>query len=183
MLDNHNNVIYTIGHSNHSYENFISMLTAFNVELLIDVRSYPGSSRNPHFNKEQLKVTMPTHNIDYVHMPDLGGRRNKADPQSINTGWRLPAFRNYADHMMSASFSQAIKQLENLAQGKKIAYMCSECLWWQCHRSIISDYLKSKGWKIIHIMSKTKGTEHTYTSPARIIDGQLSYPGEAIVNN
>jgi uncharacterized protein (DUF488 family) len=174
MGDTIQKVIWTIGHSTHSLKEFIEMLNFFKIECVADIRSLPGSRRYPHFNKEELEVSLPRNNIKYIHLKELGGRR-KVKPDSVNTGWRLPAFRGYADYMETTSFQIALKDLEIMASEQKIAYMCAEALWWRCHRSLVSDYLKLHGWTVFHIMGIGKIQEHTYTSPARIVNGQLLY--------
>jgi uncharacterized protein (DUF488 family) len=166
--------IWTIGHSTRTLEAFIEMLKSFQIELVVDIRSFPGSRRYPHFNKEALKISLPENKIEYIHLVNLGGRR-KPLKDSHNTGWRVAAFRGYADYMETEDFHMAIKDLEKLASNKKVAYMCSEAVWWRCHRSLVSDYLKSKGWTVIHIMDSEKAQEHPYTKPAIIEDGKLLY--------
>ena len=166
--------IYTIGHSTRSIEEFISLLKRNEVDVLVDVRNFPSSRRYPHFNKEALENSLEGESIQYVHMKDLGGRR-KPEQNSINTRWRHTAFRGYADHMQTAIFQNAIQQLKDIASKYTTAYMCSEAVWWSCHRSLISDHLKINGWQVLHIMSEEKLTEHPYTSAARIVDGQLRY--------
>jgi uncharacterized protein (DUF488 family) len=150
------------------------MLKSFQIELVADIRSYPGSRRYPHFNKEFLEVSLPENCIKYIHVSELGGRR-KARTDSENTGWRLAAFRGYADYMETNSFKNAIEKLEHMAINNRTAYMCAEGLWWRCHRSLVSDYLKFIGWKVIHIMEVAKSMEHTFTNPARIVEGKLIY--------
>jgi len=166
--------IWTIGHSTRSMEEFLSLLRVFSIELVADIRSYPGSRRFPHFNKSHLEKFLPGQNIAYVHLPELGGRRNPI-PESNNTVWRIAAFRGYADYMETTEFKKAIEVLENLAREKRTAYMCSEAVWWRCHRSLVSDYLKVRGWKVLHIMNEKEATEHPFTKPARVVDGKLSY--------
>jgi uncharacterized protein (DUF488 family) len=172
---NHKRVIWTIGHSTHTIEEFIDMLKSFQIECVADIRSFPGSRRYPHFNKEALEVSLPENNIKYTHLKELGGRR-KGRPDSTNTGWRLAAFRGYADYMETSSFKEAIKELESLGSEHRTAYMCAEAVWWRCHRSMVSDYLKLHKWKVMHIMGIGKTQEHTYTSPAQIVNGELLYP-------
>jgi len=169
-----NKVIWTIGHSTRSLDEFIDMLRSFQIECVADIRSFPGSRRYPHFNKEALEVSLPANNIKYVHLRGLGGRR-KTRPDSINTAWRLAAFRGYADYMETDDFKKAITELELIARKERIAFMCSEAVWWRCHRSLVSDYLKVNGWTVMHIMGIGKGEEHPYTSPARIVNGMLNY--------
>lgn len=170
-------IIYTIGHSTHTLEEFIAMLKSFNIELLADIRSFPGSRKFPHFNKENLPASLAENNIEYIHLKDLGGRR-KVNPDSCNTGWRVAAFRGYADYMETESFNIAIEQLKKIASQKRVAYMCAEAVWWRCHRSLVSDYLKNAGWTVLHIMDVGKSTEHPYTAPAKILNGKLNYSKE-----
>jgi|SRR5688572_903509 len=166
--------IYTIGHSTRSNEEFINLLLSFNIKLIADIRSYPGSKRYPHFNKEILQQTFHAHQIIYQHFPDLGGRR-KALKNSKNIGWKNEAFRGYADYMETDNFKEAIILLEETAVQNLTAYMCSEAVWWRCHRSMVSDYLKWKGWQVLHIMGPNSRQEHPYTAPAQIINNVLTY--------
>jgi uncharacterized protein (DUF488 family) len=169
--------IWTIGHSTHTLEKFISLLHSFDIKLLADVRSFPGSRKYPHFNKENLEISLPANNIKYAHLPELGGRR-KAQPDSVNTGWRHPAFRGYADYMQTNQFHEGIAALASLAEKERTTMMCAESLWWRCHRSLIADQLMAHGWQVIHILSNGKSQEHTYTSPARVVNGELNYRAE-----
>ena len=169
--------MWTIGHSTRSLEEFMAMLYSFNIELVADIRSFPGSRKFPQYNKETLAVSLPGNNIQYVHLKSLGGRR-KVKPGSKNTGWRHVAFRGYADYMETAAFKEGIIELESVALKKRTAYMCSEAVWWRCHRSMVSDYLKVRGWKVMHIMGIGKEEAHPYTSPARIVNGELNYEKE-----
>lgn len=166
--------IWTIGHSTHSLDEFVAMLHSFSIERVVDIRSFPGSRKFPHFNKEALEVSLPKNNIQYTHLKKLGGRR-KVDPNSKNTTWRHAAFRGYADYMETDSFNEGIKELTRIAQQQRTVYMCSEAVWWRCHRSMVSDYLKAEGWDVQHIMQIDKSNEHPYTQPARIVDGELTY--------
>ena len=169
-----NKVIWTIGHSSRTYEELLAMLRSFNIELVADVRHFPGSRKYPHFNKESLEITLPESNIEYVHIVSLGGRR-KPHSDSRNSAWKNSAFRGYADHMETDAFHQGMTELAGRALKQRTAVMCSEAVWWRCHRSMIADYLKAQGWKVMHIMEVGKAQEHPYTSPARIVDGKLSY--------
>ncbi|HVO74684.1 MAG TPA: DUF488 domain-containing protein [Ignavibacteriaceae bacterium] len=166
--------IWTIGHSTRSIEEFIEILNSFSIELLVDVRSYPGSRRYPQFNIENLSVSLPENGIRYLHMKNLGGRR-KPDKNSVNTGWKNDAFKGYADYMETDGFKEGIDKLTDLALREKTSIMCAEALWWRCHRSLISDYLKFKGWSVFHITAKDKAEEHPFTKPARINRGRLFY--------
>lgn len=176
-LKEKNKTIWTIGHSTRSLEEFVTMLLSFNIKVIADIRSFPGSRKFPQFNKEALEISLPQNNIQYVHIKELGGRR-KANPGSKNTAWRHVAFRSYADYMETTSFRDGIKQLEQIALKQTTAYMCSEAVWWRCHRSMVSDYLKLHGWKVMHIMGISKEQEHPYTAPARIVNNELNYEKE-----
>lgn len=166
--------LWTIGHSTRSLNAFFDLLKAFEIEVLVDVRRFPGSKRYPHFNKEEFRNSLEEKDFDYFHFEDLGGRRKKQD-NSKNTAWRLDSFQGYADYMETADFKNAIEKLKNVAQAKKSVIMCAEAVWWSCHRSLIADYLKNENWLVQHIMDTNKSTEHPYTQPAKIVDGELRY--------
>lgn len=168
--------IWTIGHSTRDFADFVTMLQSFQIEILADVRSYPGSRKFPQFNKESLQQTLPENGIEYVHLSKLGGRR-KVQEDSKNTAWRDPAFRGFADYMDTEDFREGMEELKELALQKRVAYMCSEAVWWRCHRSLISDFLKAEGWKVWHIMNTDVAREHPYTSPAKIKNEKLNYSG------
>ena len=168
------NEIWTIGHSTRSIDDFLSILKSFQIEVLIDIRTFPGSRRYPHFNKELLSTTLQQNGIEYIHMLALGGRR-KPLVDSANVSWRHPSFRGYADHMQTQEFVEAINDVQKLASQKRVVYMCSEAMWWKCHRSLVSDYLKVKGWNVQHITDAGKSSEHPYTSPAKPVQGKLFY--------
>lgn len=140
------------------------------------MRSFPGSRRYPQFNKENLRSSLAAAGIEYLHLPELGGRR-RARPDSINMAWRNESFRGYADYMETEGFQIGISELLKLAAQKRTAIMCAEALWWRCHRSLISDYLKVKGNEVIHILGDGKSESHPFTSAARVVNGELSYRG------
>lgn len=160
-------VIYTIGHSTHEIEVFIAMLRSFEVEVLADIRSYPGSKKFPQFNKMALAASLHGAGIQYLHFPDLGGKRPA--PQ----GMPKQPFGGYTAYMQTYAFRLAIGQLEQLAAQKRLVYMCSEVLWWQCHRSMVSDYLVAGGWKVMHIMGMHKVQEHFRPDNEQQLQGNL----------
>ena len=168
--------IWTVGHSTRSVVEFNEILAAHEISALVDVRSFPGSRRYPHFNKPELSRNLQAVGILYAHNPRLGGRRRPSST-SKNTAWQNASFRAYADHMESEEFKQGIEELLEVARTKRTAIMCAEALWWRCHRSLISDFLKAKGLTVIHILDEKKTEVHPYTSVARIVDGRLSYEG------
>jgi uncharacterized protein (DUF488 family) len=166
--------IWTIGHSTRTLEEFLGLLTEYRIESIADVRRFPGSRRYPHFASEALAETLPAHGIAYQWLPQLGGRR-KVQPGSPNTAWRNASFQGYADHLASPEFSEGMATLLQLAAEQRTALMCAEAVWWRCHRSLIADVLKLRGIEVIHIVDATHTTVHPYTSPARIVEGRLSY--------
>jgi uncharacterized protein (DUF488 family) len=168
--------IWTVGHSTHSAIDFNEILLAHQIEALVDVRSFPGSRRYPHFNKPELAAQLESLGLLYRHAPELGGRRRPLS-NSKNTAWQNPSFRAYADHMESEEFKKGIETLLQLPQTKRTAVMCAESLWWRCHRSLIADYLKAEGVEVVHILNARKTEKHPYTSAARIVEGRLSYEG------
>ena len=168
--------IWTVGHSTRSIEEFNHILISHEIKTLVDVRTFPGSRRYPQFNKAQLSNSLQSIGIQYVHLRDLGGRR-KARADSKNTAWNNAGFRGYADHMETPEFKQGIEALLELANETRTAVMCAEAVWWRCHRSLISDFLKANGIKVVHIIDENKSEEHPYTSVARIVDGELTYEG------
>ncbi len=166
--------IWTIGHSTRSIEEFIEILKSFDITTLADVRSLPGSKRFPHFNKEELKISLELNAINYIHILSLGGRR-KTNKGSKNISWRNKSFRGYADYMETQEFKKGIDEVLEIALKSKTAIMCAEAYWRKCHRSMISDYLKSLGINVFHISGIRKGEEHKFTEPSKIVQGELQY--------
>src|SRR5436853_4833891 len=163
--------IWTIGHSTRMIDKFISLLEEHGIKSLADVRLLPGSKRYPQFNKETLADSLGKAGICYEHFPELGGRR-KAKPDSKNTAWRNESFRGYADYMETEDFRNGIARLVGLAsEAGPTAIMCAEAVWWRCHRSLISDYLKAGGVEVIHILGEKKTEPHPFTSAAQIVNG------------
>ena len=168
--------LWTVGHSTLAIEDFLRLLDTFEIQLLADVRSFPGSRRYPHFNREHLRSSLALAEIGYIHLPELGGRR-RARPDSINLAWRNESFRGYADYMETSGFADGISRLRDFAAQRRTAIMCAESLWWRCHRSLISDYLKAQGVEVVHILAVGKSETHPFTSAAKVVEGELSYRG------
>jgi uncharacterized protein (DUF488 family) len=168
--------IWTVGHSTRSGEEFEQILLAHEIRTLVDVRTFPASRRHPQFNKPALSASLANAGITYHHEPRLGGRRTPRK-DSKNTAWQNAGFRGYADHMETEEFKQGLQELLELSDEARTAIMCAEAVWWRCHRSLISDYLKAAGHSVVHILDAKKTEEHPFTSAARIVDGQLSYRG------
>ena len=174
----HAATIWTIGHSTRTSQEFVALLGAHRLQAVADVRRYPSSRRHPQFNAADLAGTLAQASIEYLPMPDLGGRR-AARRDSHNTVWRSESFRGYADYMETPAFEQALARLMAAAAGCRTAIMCAEALWWQCHRQMVADALKARGTRVLHVMDDTTVTEHPFTSAARIVDGRLHY-GHAV---
>jgi uncharacterized protein (DUF488 family) len=166
--------IWTLGHSTRPLEEFLGVLAAHELGAIADVRRFPGSKRHPQFAREALEQSLGEAGLEYQWLPELGGRR-RARPDSINTAWRNEAFRGYADHMSSAEFASGMSKLLALAGRRRTAMMCSELLWWRCHRSLLSDRLKADGWCVLHVVDASAPKEHPWTGAARIVDGRLDY--------
>lgn len=169
--------LFTIGHSTRTLDELIRGLRAHAVEVLCDVRSFPTSARHPQFNRDNLSVELPKAGVAYHWLGEkLGGYRKKTRPDSPHTALRSPGFRNYADHMETEAFADGIQELLELAEKKRVAYMCAERLWWRCHRSLISDYLAAvRGVEIVHILDEKKAEPHRLSRSARLAAGRLVY--------
>ncbi len=166
--------IWTIGHSIRSIDEFIDLLRRYQIEILVDVRRFPGSRRLRHFNKSALERALATAHIRYEHIVELGGRR-RPGPDSHHLLWRNASFRGYADYMETWPFRDAVDRLLEIARAGRTVVMCSEAVWWRCHRGMIADYLKAAGTRAFHILGVNKVQEHPYTSAARLAGGRLSY--------
>ena len=169
----------TIGHSNRPIEEFLDMLAAHGVQLLVDIRTVPKSRHNPQFNKENLPPSLAARGIDYVHMPGLGGLRHPRK-DSANTGWRNPHFRGYADYMQTAEFARNLDELIQLDGKRRVAIMCAEAVPWRCHRSLVADALTARHVLVFHIMSATQVNPHKLTGFARVDGASVRYPAESL---
>jgi uncharacterized protein (DUF488 family) len=153
------------------------LLRAHRVDAVADVRRFPASRRHPHFSRERLEPFLSANAVAYRWFPELGGRRSPRK-DSPNSGWRVAAFRGYADYMDSAEFSAALAALLDMARERRTAIMCAESLWWQCHRRLIADALLAGGHDVEHIESATKVSPHRLIAPAVLREGRLSYAAE-----
>ncbi len=167
--------LWTIGHSNRSLDEFLSLLREHRIELLVDVRHFPSSAHVPWTNKDALAASATAAGIAYEHLGDLGGYR---DPRSDspNLGWRNRGFRGYADYMGSLEFEAALDRLVGWARDRRTAIMCAEAVPWKCHRGLLSDALLIRGVRVVHILSQGKAQDHVLTPFARVKGGRITYP-------
>jgi uncharacterized protein (DUF488 family) len=168
--------VWTIGHSTLAAEALLARLQAHGIGAIADVRRFPASRRHPQFAGEAMQAWLGEAGIDYLWLPQLGGRRRPA-VDTVNTAWRNASFRGYADHLGSAEFAEGFTALLGLASRHHTALMCAEMLWWQCHRSLIADVLKVHGVEVRHITGDAATAEqvHPWTAAASVIDGELFY--------
>jgi uncharacterized protein (DUF488 family) len=168
-------LIFTIGHSTHTTREFMKILKTYDIELLVDIRHYPGSRYCPQFGKARLRASLKRNKIEYTHLLSLGGRRRALKDSSRNAGWRSPQFRGYADYMQTDEFKEGLKELMSLAKKQNVAIMCSEAVPWRCHRSMVGDALIAKGFQVIDIFSEKISREHKLTSFAEITKNKSVY--------
>ena len=169
-------IVFTVGHSTRSLDEFIQLLRAYGVQRLVDIRTIPRSRHNPHFNRESLSKFLRNRHINYRHMKSLGGLRH-ARADSPNMGWRNSSFRGFADYMQTPEFEEALQKLIELSAQKPTAIMCAEALPWRCHRSLIGDGLTVREIKVGDIFSNNNAKLHTLTPMARVHGTRITYPG------
>lgn len=175
--------LFTIGHSTHPWPEFVRLLQTWDVAELVDVRLLPRSRTFPWFNKDRLARALPRSNIAYTHLQALGGLR-RPSKDSPNTGWQNARFRAYADYMQTPDFAAALAQLDAKRRTHRVCIMCSESVWWRCHRRMIADAFVARGVPVRHIMSPTSAPRHELTDFAvitRITKTRplITYPGPA----
>ena len=166
--------VWTVGHSTRTLQEFLALLDENGTQAIADIRSHPRSRHFPQFGQEALSESLVQHGVQYSWIQALGGRR-KTRADSINTSWRNASFRGYADYMQTEGFAAGMDELLGIANEKRTCLMCSEAVWWRCHRSMVADALKARGVHVLHIMGPNKVVEHPWTAPAHIVDGRLSY--------
>ena len=167
--------IFTVGHSTRPAEEFVALLQAHQIELLVDVRTVPRSRHNPQFNRDTLPETLRRAGIAYLYLGELGGLR-KARADSTNTGWRTLSFRGYADYMETPEFDKGLASLMDVAGTRRAAVMCAEAVPWRCHRSLIGDALVARGAEVFELSSVTRVQPHRMTPFARVEGKRVSYP-------
>ena len=166
--------IWTVGHSTRAWDDFVQLLRGAGIRRLVDIRRFAGSRRNPQYGSDAMAGALPRAGIEYVAMPALGGRRSpRAD--SPHTAWRNAGFRGYADYMDTPEYAAARDRLEALAREAPTAIMCAEAPWWRCHRGLVADDLKARGWEVLHLLAPGRAEPHPWTPAARIVGGRLDY--------
>jgi uncharacterized protein (DUF488 family) len=171
-------VIFTIGHSTRPIDVFIQMLKSFDVNAVVDIRTVPRSRTNPQYNLDVLPELLAESDIQHYQIASLGGLRKKSKtvPDEVNAFWDNRSFHNYADYALSEEFEEGLNQLLRLSDSRRCAIMCSEAVWWRCHRRIVADYLLSRGVEVLHIMDIGKSTEAILNPSAERTGNKLCYP-------
>ena len=169
--------IFTVGHSTRSLDEFVELIRSHGVRAIADVRQIPKSRRYPHFADTNLAIELPKCDIEYLPFKSLGGRR-RARKDSPNTGWRNESFRGYADYMQTPESVAALDELIREAAKRPTAIMCAEAVPWRCHRSLISDALLIRGWRVLEIISAAEPKEHKLTEFAKVSGTRVEYPSQ-----
>jgi len=168
--------IFSIGHSNHAFDEFVWLLKEHEIKALVDVRRFPSSRRLPHFNRPNLAKALEDHGIEYRWLESLGGHRKKGRPDSPNSGMKDEPFRNYADHMLGDEFRAGTDQLLEIAENKRVAIMCAEKSFHDCHRKLTSDFLLAIGATVQHVLADGALEPHKLSEGAKVHDGSVTYP-------
>jgi uncharacterized protein (DUF488 family) len=178
--------IFTVGHSTHEVERFLTLLGKARIEVVADVRRFPGSRRHPQFGADALARSLGSQGIDYEQLgEELGGRRSRADvetagdqPPPDNSAWRNASFRAYADYMSTPTFATGLERLEALGRARRTAIMCAEAHPSRCHRRLIADALLSRGWQVVHLLPDGRLEQHALTPDAVLEGGRVHYPAQ-----
>jgi len=168
-------VVLTIGHSTRTLEEFVELLEAYGVTLVVDVRTVPRGRHNPQFNKEALPISLKHFGIRYIHMPEIGGLRHPKH-ESVNLAWKNSGFQGYADYMQTQEFTDSLLKIIGLARETRLALMCAEALPWRCHRNLISDALTVRHIKVEHIIGKDSLIKHELNELAHVDGTRITYP-------
>lgn len=170
---------FSIGHSNRRVEEFVDLLRHADVACVVDIRKVPRSGSNPQFNGEALAQSLSSSGISYQHLAELGGLRgrDRSVSRDVNALWTNESFHNYADYALSAPFHAGLERLREEGRKRRCAFMCSEAVWWRCHRRIVSDYLIASGETVVHVMGMRRLEPARLTPGARVQpDGTILYP-------
>ncbi|TFW56712.1 DUF488 domain-containing protein [Bradyrhizobium sp. MOS001] len=178
MIQAETSPIYTIGHSTRSIVDFVELLKVGAIEMVVDIRKMPRSRANPQFNIDTLPDALSRWQIGYTRIEELGGlrTRSKTVPPQVNGFWINPSFHNYADYALSDEFRRGLSQLEELSLERRCAIMCSEAVWWRCHRRFVADYLLRDGRDVFHLMGTARVEVARMNTAARKDGASLVYP-------
>jgi uncharacterized protein (DUF488 family) len=165
---------HTVGHSTSDIDELLCLLRTYEINAIADVRTLPASRRHPHFAREALSASLEKHGIAYRWFRELGGLR-KPRPDSRHTALTHPSFRAYADHMETPQFDAAVRDLLAWAETRRVAILCAERLWWQCHRRLLADRLVTLGVPVIHILGPQRSEEHRASEFVRVDGEHLVY--------
>jgi uncharacterized protein (DUF488 family) len=168
--------VFTMGFSNRTWDETVRILQHHHIELVVDIRTLPGSRRTPQFNLENLQRNLPEAGIQYVHLKALGGLRKPSKDSTLNAAWRNDGFRGYADYMQSPAFSEAFEQLLQRMTAQRTIYACTEAVFWRCHRQLVSDVMLVRGYRVGHILSHDTIEPHKLTSFAKVEGQAITYP-------
>jgi uncharacterized protein (DUF488 family) len=173
--------IFTIGHSSRSLDEFMGLLSESQIECIVDVRRLPGSRRYPQYDAEVLAGMLKAHGIEYWHLLALCGRRTKAelDGAPPEDFWTNASFARYAAYARGAAFRQGLNDLMDRAATMRCALMCSEAVWWRCHRRIIADHLLARGIAVRHILGAGQIQTATLTQGAQLSGTEVVYPSKS----
>jgi len=169
--------VFTMGFSNRTWEQTVNILQRLSIQRLVDIRTLPGSRRTPQFNLENLQQRLPESGIEYIHVKALGGLRKPVKGSTLNAGWHNEGFQAYADYMQSDAFAEALESLLRSMMERKTVYVCTEAVFWRCHRQLVSDALHIRGYRVGHILGPDKVQEHVLTSFAKVDGTHITYPG------
>ena len=177
--------VFTVGHSTRTITEFVEVLRAGPVELVVDVRTIPRSRTNPQYNLDRLPLELAEYQIAHCRIEQLGGLRKRSPeiPADLNGYWNNRSFHNYADYALSDEYGEGLEQLLDVAARKRTAIMCSESVWWRCHRRIIADYLMLRGREVLHLMGGKRAEPAKPTPGAEERDGRLVYPAPPSVDD
>jgi uncharacterized protein (DUF488 family) len=172
--------VFTVGHSTRTIPEFVELLKAGGVELVVDIRTVPRSRTNPQYNADSLPEELARYQLGHMRIAELGGLRKKSDlPPDVNGFWTNSSFHNYADYALSDAFRTGFAQLLDVSAEKRTAIMCAEAVWWRCHRRIVADYLIDAGRTVCHLMNTNTVTPARMTDGAVRAEDGLHYPAPA----
>ena len=170
--------MFTIGHSSRPLAAFLTLLDESNIECVVDVRRLPGSRSFPQYNADALAASLASRGIDYWHLDALCGRRSTGELHGVapEAFWSNASFARYAAYARSDAFADGLRELMQRARQQRCAVMCSEAVWWRCHRRIIADHLLALGVSVCHIMGPGKVVAATLTRGSQVRNGEIIYP-------